>query len=174
MTFSVEDRQRVCLKRWARVKWQDIVESLDGKISLSSCQRIWNDFLETGSAEPLEDDRARRKDCQLTEAEQDWLARRIFDAPDLYIRELREIFVHFHPAKSWVSHYAIAQALHVRSYTCILACIYMQFIPVFFFSDQENHAQDTDKGVSTPCAVPPHLVLSIGPSIPRRPLCLGR
>ena len=114
MTFSVEDRQRVCLKRWARVKWQDIVDSLDGKISMSSCKNIWRDFLKTGSAEPDQHDRQRRSDCQLSEAEQDWLARRLLDAPDLYIRELREIFVHFHPAKAWVSNYAIAQALHVR------------------------------------------------------------
>ena len=118
MTFSVEDRQRVCLKRWARVKWQDIVESLDGKISLSSCQRIWNDFLETGSAEPLEDDRARRKDCQLTEAEQDWLARRIFDAPDLYIRELREIFVHFERGTGGVAFVCLASS---RSLLALMA-----------------------------------------------------
>ena len=76
---------------------------------------FWKEFVATGSFEPTKRARDRRADCQLTLCEIDWIAERILDTPDLLISELRRVFVHVHPAKAFVSDYAIIQALIVRT-----------------------------------------------------------
>ncbi len=68
----------------------------------------------------------RRRDCLLSLVEIDWLADRILDTPDLFIVELRRVFVHFHPGKSHVSEYCIAQGLMVCDYGS-------NFLFLFFF-----------------------------------------
>ena len=78
-------------------------------------RRWWKDLKRTGKIAHQNLKRGRRSDCLLTLREIDWLAARILDTPDLYIDELRKVFVHFHPRKSHVSDYVIAQALVVRS-----------------------------------------------------------
>jgi len=80
-------------------------------------RRWWAQFKERGQYRHKRLLRNRRIDSRLTMLEVEWLVERISDTPDLYISELRRLFVHFYPRKAYVSGYVIEQALIVRSLT---------------------------------------------------------
>ena len=112
MTYSRDTRAAVCLKIWQGKPVQVVAD--DHFMHRVTVRRIWQQFKKTGSCEPSKADRERRSDCQLTLTDIAWIADRIKDTPDLYVSELRRVFVHFHPHKNFVSEYAIVQALMVR------------------------------------------------------------
>ena len=142
MTMSLEIRQLVCVKRWKGKTWSTIHSEMEGTVSIPHMRKFWRQFLRTGSCELTKALRLARADRHLTDAETDWLAARILDGPDLLLKELRVVFVEFHPAKSWIGLYPITQALVVRSFLLATAVLGISsFSVVHSLADQESVAQ---------------------------------
>ena len=109
--YGDDVRAQAMLKMWMGRSPYDIAP--EHFCSPQTVYNWWRNFKRTGKLAHRNLQRKRRSDCQLTLREIDWLAARVLDTPDLYLDELRKVFVHFHPQKSFVSEYAIAQALTV-------------------------------------------------------------
>ena len=111
--FDLAIRHRVVMRRLRGMTFVAIAQELR-PMAVLSARRIWRQYLATGSAHPFARHRRRRRDSQLTWEDMDvWIARRVLAAPDLYVRELRQVFNQCHPGRN-VSACAIAQALIVR------------------------------------------------------------